>query len=549
VSVLQVLDLADCQQFNEASFFALFQRPWPNLTILDISNCWRLTHPALLHRLADLLPNLRCLTAATCPEMPLDLFTAEGHPSIRLLDLSVSSRQQTCMTERPHLAWMLGPQPAQDSFSSRLFSSAEIGESFQHRNLELSNSHPAGLSQPRLQHAPRKTLSPSYPGLTTLSLRNRAGVGSAVLGLLGSFCRNLTSLDVSGCPEVTDGGLAALTSKLPWLEELRAAGTEFGPECVAALLGREHRFQWDSLPAEVQTMAGELSSEESGASQSSKAEPASSSTPGADRSKESLRDTAQRSSGMRDRHTLQAEKQRFREALRCQLRVLDISHCNSLSKDQVISLVCGLSELEELSVAGTAADGIRVPFASSSLKRLTLKGLFRMSPELVASLERNQALRWLDIRGCRPVVADWDEQCAPSSRRGAGQSAKSESLQQGTVQSTKDQLLRPESAKGSSVYKSVSCPQEERPSSGQLSGLMLAVRGLESKLEVLKMGWGFPYGSFQLMGPALQGLKSLTLGLGAAVSDADLAEIPSVSPHLEHLRLRLLVRPEATGAL
>lgn len=549
MSVLQVLDLAECQQFNEASFFALFPRPWPNLTSLDISNCWRLTHPALLHRLADLLPNLRRLTAANCPEMPLDLFTAEGHPSLWLLDLSVSSGQQTCITDRPHPAWNLGMQPASGSFSSRLFPSAEIGESFQHRNLELPYSHPAGLSQPSLQHTPKKTLSQSYPCLTTLSIRNRAGVGSAVLGLLGSFCRNLTSLDVSGCLEVTDGGLAALTGKLPWLEELRAAGTKFGPECVAALLGREHRFQWDSLPAEVQGTAGELSSEESGASQSSKAEPASSSTPGAESSKESLRETAQRSSRMRDRHTLQAEQQRFREALCRQLRVLDVSHCNSLSKDQVIALVCGIRGLEELSLAGTAADGIRVPFASSSLQRLNLKGLFRMSPELVASLERNRALRWLDIWGCRPVVADRDEQCSPSSRRGAGQSAKSESVQQGTVQSTKDQLLRPETANGSSVYESVSCPQEERPSSGQLSGLMLAVRGLDSKLEVLKMGWGFPYGSFQLMGPALQGLKLLTLGLGAAVNDADLVEIPGVCPQLEHLRLRLLVRPEATGAL
>ena len=220
------------------------------------------------------------------------------------------------------------------------------------------------------------------------------------------------------------------------------------------------------------------------------------------------------------------------------LRALDVSHCKALRKEQAAALVAGLAFLEVVSLRGVAAEGGGLRFASSSIRTLELNGLRVPGEELAALLEKNRGLTRLDIRGCNQVGSQSGGRCCPDDGRmcaslDCGRRARSRKCGgEGAI---------PGETRGT-VEEAESLAERRAGALPRMGPVdQLVAWGAESKLGTLKVGWGFPHGAFRRLGPALHQLRSLTLGLGAAVSDGDLAELACVCPLLEHLRLRLMV--------
>lgn len=534
VRFVQGLDLRGCQQFNEASFFSLFRRPSPRLTRLDLSDCWRLRHHALVFGLADLLPSLAHLTAVNCAHLPSAFLLGEGHPALQSLDLSVTSGQPKRRPYEPSPDWMLpgwapGETPTQfDDIwtprpARRAPASKALGPGAYSDPAVLSQR---GLGQPRC----------AYPRLVHLALRKRSDVGAPLLHLLGSACPNLTSLDVSWCPDVADDKLAALLQKLPRLTELRATGTRFGKESAGALLARGGRSQGKDEPSE-----GSEEAKNTGASVRERGgEPTSSEASG----KPCGEDASSRPllGAGAEQGALGAPTGGLPGAGVSWLRVLDVSHCKELSGQQAAALAAGLEQLEEVSLSGVAAEG-GFSFASSSIRRLDVHGLRIPGDKLVALLRKSAGLQQLDFRGCNQVgssgksgrcALDDGGECASISTKDDKSSGRSAASRRGDGHS--DGCANEATERSADGHRCA----DDLSSLGVLK--QLAVWGAESKLGTLKAGWGFSHGSFRLLGSAVGQLRSLTLGLGAAVSDEDLAELTGACPRLEHLRLRLLVR-------
>ncbi|GAQ83268.1 hypothetical protein KFL_001410250 [Klebsormidium nitens] len=525
---LEGLDLRGCQQFNEASFFSLFRRPCPRLTRLDLSDCWRLRHHALLFGLADLLPSLAHLTAVNCPHLPSAFLLGEGHPNLQSLDLSVSSGQPKRRPYEPSPDWMLpgwAPDEAPTQFDD-IWTPRPVRRAPANKILGPGGySDPAVLSQRGLVQ-PRC----AYPRLVDIALRKRSDVGAPLLHLLASTCPNLTSLDVSWCPDVADDSLAALLLKLPRLTELRAAGTKFGRESAAALLARDGWTQGTDEPSR-----GSIEAADAAASVREGTEQPASTFPSGKPCGENA-NSGPLLGARAEQGGFEAPTSGVLGADVSWLRVLDVSHCRELGGQHAAALTAGLDRLEEISLSGIVASG-SFSFASSSIRRLDVNGLRIPGDELAMLLRKNPRLQRLDVRGCNQVGSrecslDDGGDCSRLGMKDGCSRAESTSSGKTDGHRVGSKSAAERSADG---HRQAEEPFSVGPSEQP------AVWGEGSKLETLKVSWGFGHGSFRRLGSALGQLRSLTLGLGAAVSDADLAELAGACPRLEHLRLRMLM--------
>ncbi|KAH9557129.1 hypothetical protein CY35_07G068900 [Sphagnum magellanicum] len=222
----QEVDLSGCQQVTGPLLFwssaacNLLSKPsrksnplfphkplWPdipcfeNLKTFTLSRCWRIQEEDLCEWLAAACPKLLILRLQDCPQLAISIYTSLSAccPLLEVLDLSVTEE----------IVEMKGAVTVQKS-------QVLVVYPVTHGSYNKSD----GL-----------------PNLKELSLRGRSELSDGMFNSLGYKCPALQAVDISGCSQLTDSGIATFLNLYPnCFKDFRAAGTSFGPASSRALL-------------------------------------------------------------------------------------------------------------------------------------------------------------------------------------------------------------------------------------------------------------------------------------------------------------------------
>jgi hypothetical protein len=227
VICVQEVDLSGCQQVTGPLLFwssaacnlelskpsrisnPLFpHKPlWPdipcfeNLKTFTLSQCWRIQEEDLCEWLAAACPKLLILRLQDCPQLAISIYISLSAccPLLEVLDLSVTEE----------IVEMKGAVTVQKS-------QVLVVYPVTHGSYNKSD----GLQN-----------------LKELSLRGRSELSDGMFDSLGHKCPALQAVDISGCSQLTDSGIATFLNLYPnCFKDFRAAGTSFGPASSRALL-------------------------------------------------------------------------------------------------------------------------------------------------------------------------------------------------------------------------------------------------------------------------------------------------------------------------
>ncbi|CAM6032829.1 unnamed protein product [Sphagnum compactum] len=180
---------------------------WPdipcfeNLKTFTLSQCWRIQEEDLCEWLAAACPKLLILRLQDCPQLAISIYISLSAccPLLEVLDLSVTEE----------IVEMEGAVTVQKS-------QVLVVYPVTHGSYNKSD----GLQN-----------------LKELSLRGRSELSDAMFNSLGHKCPALQAVDISGCSQLTDSGIATFLNLYPnCFKDFRAAGTSFGPASSRALL-------------------------------------------------------------------------------------------------------------------------------------------------------------------------------------------------------------------------------------------------------------------------------------------------------------------------
>ncbi|KAI5066163.1 hypothetical protein GOP47_0018787 [Adiantum capillus-veneris] len=168
---------------------------------VNLQRCWRLNQSALASWLCVGCPNLKLLDISHCPQLDFSILSQ--------ISLSCKSLEKVKM----------------QLYFNRFFVKSKIlQDGVSCANHSLSRD---------MDSIP---LCGCLPSLTSLSLEGRSSLKDSHLDLLARCCINLTAINLGGCFELTDRGLAKFLARFKSLTMLEVAYTAFGELSVNALL-------------------------------------------------------------------------------------------------------------------------------------------------------------------------------------------------------------------------------------------------------------------------------------------------------------------------
>ncbi|CAI0407530.1 unnamed protein product [Linum tenue] len=172
--------------------------------------------------------------------------------------------------------------------------------------------------------------------------------------------------------------------------------------------------------------------------------------------------------------------------LACKLQALHMGGCKGVNERSLLELISRTKTLRDLCLRDTdLMDTALYSFPGFSLETLDVSNTVISRASLVHIVRANPMLKSLKVRGCSNLIQ-----------------------QEGITR--KSELA--------SSYSIVD---------------VYAELGERCMLEEISLGWGFTCSSFQALKPAIASLKSLTIGLGASLSEDTLRQLPVTCPMLD----------------
>ncbi|CAL1373049.1 unnamed protein product [Linum trigynum] len=172
--------------------------------------------------------------------------------------------------------------------------------------------------------------------------------------------------------------------------------------------------------------------------------------------------------------------------LACKLQALHMGGCKGVNERSLLELISRTNTLRDLCLRDTGLmDTALYSFPGFSLETLDVSNTVISRACLVHIVRANPMLKSLKVRGCRNLI-----------------------------------------------------PQEDITRKSELASSypivdVYAELGERCMLEEISLGWGFTCSSFQALKPAIASLKSLTIGLGASLSEDTLRQLPITCPMLD----------------
>ncbi|KAM7255015.1 hypothetical protein ACFE04_020256 [Oxalis oulophora] len=177
-----------------------------------------------------------------------------------------------------------------------------------------------------------------------------------------------------------------------------------------------------------------------------------------------------------------------KNSLASALQTLHIGGCKNVDESSLAELMSHMQELKSLCLRDTClVDNTLYNFQGSSLEMLDISNTMVSADALAHVFRRNLCLKSLNARGCKHLIH-----------------------------------VENNSMGFSSPYSSEAIFTE---------------LGKRCKLETIELSWGFSDLSFVALKPAIESLRSITVGLGGSLGEYSLGMLPTVCPLLESIIL------------